>query len=638
MSAPPPAGQPNGAPKANGANPPPGMRPNRPKPKSSIFAPKRTVRPSRPVGGSKPPPPPKKKSLEERRMENGGWSEPAPPNSQDIPIYTTKKELMKHITHHMMKLNSTKVDANHDPTDQEEFTRPVTLHRRNPLMPPAARTTKVEEAEKPPVDSEEAERLEKLKAEREHQKALDRAKIAPTMKEKAKPKQKKKDEKIVQRSIRSEYQKEQQELKFQETWPWFLEDADGKNVWQSSYIKAHSQTHVAFKIDGSVFRMIPIEKWYKFDFKPAGYKTYTTEEAEALMGKKMDVGRWAMKSQGLAAEQAELEATRNLLGAGSRRMIKTESSTFRSANKADKMDHDELDASGDEFQDDDEAHTFERTQIDEDEKEAKERIRREQLGANNFGYGDELELEKELEKELKEEEQLKTWGKSTKKALVKRDRDHQYESSSDEDRNPWKESVRQHSPFRVSHANDRRVTRHLHPTRKKRKSRTRRKIRRRRNLATASLKRTRPSWALRALRLRRLSQRPIRRAKARSRASIVQVRPPSPSLAEASRRARRKCPRHRPSRAAEPARPWLLASVRLREPALAATGRRRRVRCRTVPAPRRRSSSRAGAEGARHLARELVAPTRPMPVRIFNPHAGPSLTSCRPESRLAPRI
>lgn len=624
MSAPPPGRQPNGAPKPNAGNQPT-TRPNRPKTKSSIFAPKRTAKPSRPPGAAPkpPPPPPKKKTLEQRRKENNGWSEPPPEgceNLQDIPIMTTKKELMKNLTHHMMKLASTKQDANHDPTDVDEFARPVQLHRRNPLKAPAARAVKAEEeVEKKPVDAEEAERLEKLKEEKEAQKALDQAKIAPVAKEKAKQKKSKKQDKLQQRSIRSEKQKNQQELKYQETWPWFLEDADGTNVWQSSYIKAHSNTHVAFKIDGSVFRMIPVEKWYKFDFKPAGYKTYTTEEAEALMGKKMDVGRWAMKNQGLAAQQAEMDATRGFLGAG-KRMIKTESSTFRSANRADKMDHDELDVSGDEFQDDDEAHTFERNNLDEDEKESKDRIRREQLGANTFGAGDELELEKELERELKEEEQRKAWGKSTKKALIKRDRDQQYESSSGEERDPFKDSVSACGWHHETEANRLRMKKgHPNPNRTRRTQMTKRK-RRRRKMRPAAVRprprtRRRANPASRALLPRKTSlSTPLRRAKARSRVSSAQVRPLSRSLAATSRRGKQSSPRRPPPRIAGLARRWRLASARPKAPGLVVTERRQLVRCRTVLVPRRKSSSRAAAARVRQLALAPVARTLLMPV------------------------
>lgn len=444
MSAPPPGGRPNGAPKPRGGGP---LRPNRPKP--SIFTPRKR---QPPPGQRKGPNAanaasqnnPKPRSLEERRRENGGWSEPPPEGCNDIPIMTTKKALLDGLRFHMMKLAQTKMDGKPiDPTDDNQFARPVTLHRRDPRQPPAAREVKTEEPEPAPVDELEAERLEKLKADKEAQKAIDQAKIAPVAKDaNPKPKKKHKEEKTqFHRTYKSAAAKKESELRYEEALPWHLEDADGKNVWVGSYVAALSGNQVAFKIDGSVFRMVPLEKYYSFTAKPA-FKVLTIDEAEDLMGKKMDVGRWVMKSEKEKADLAELEATRRMLGAGGR-MIKTESSTFRAASRAEKMEHDDLDVSGDEFQDDDEAPTFERNN-DEDEKESKERIRREQLGANLFGEGDENQVEKELNEQMREELERRKYGKSTKKALIKRDREDVY-ASDDSEENPWSSSVRRSS-------------------------------------------------------------------------------------------------------------------------------------------------------------------------------------------------
>lgn len=121
-------------------------------------------------------------------------------------------------------------------------------------------------------------------------------------------------------------------------------------------------------------------------------------------------------------------------------MVKTESATFKAASRSEKLDHDEIDMSGDEFQDDDEAPMFEKND-DEDTKETKERVRREQLGANLFGEGDEREVDKELDEQLREEIMRQTLGKATKKALIKRDREDIYESDNSEE-NPWSSSVR----------------------------------------------------------------------------------------------------------------------------------------------------------------------------------------------------
>ncbi|KAF4125365.1 hypothetical protein GMORB2_4205 [Geosmithia morbida] len=434
---PPPAGRPIGAPPRPRPNNV--LRPNRPKP--SIFASHRNHNRPNPAAASKPKSTPesRQKALEQRRKENGGWSEAAPEGCNDIPIMTTKRELMDGLRFHIMRFSQAKMDSKAvDPTDDDEFARPVTLHRRDPRQPPAARAPKVEEPEKVPVDAQEIERLEALKAEKEAQKAIDQAKIAPVAKESnPKPKKKVREERTqFHRTYKSEAARKESELRYEEALPWHLEDADGKNVWVGNYVAALSGNNVAFKIDGSVFRMVPLEKWYKFTSKPS-FKVLSIDEAEDLMSRKMDVGRWVMKSDERKASQAELEATRRMLGGGGR-MIKTESSTFKAASRAEKMEHDDIDISGDEFQDDDEAVTFERNN-DEDEKESKERIRREQLGANLFGDGDEQQVEKDLNEELREELERRKYGESTKKALIKRDREDVYESDASQE-NPWSSS------------------------------------------------------------------------------------------------------------------------------------------------------------------------------------------------------
>ena len=353
---------------------------------------------------------------------------------------TTKKALLDGIRYHLMKFSQTKLgDSPVDPTDQEEFARPVTLHRRDARQPPPGRMVKEEPAELPPVDEKEVERLAQIKLQKEAQRAIDQAKIAPVTKDTAPKKQKKQkeDKPTFNKAPKTEAGKKEADLRYEEALPWHLEDADGKNVWVGTYIAALSELHVAFMIDKSVFRMIPLEKCYRFTAKPP-FKPFSIDQVEAFMNRKVDVGRWVMKDDEKRAGAEDLEATRRALY-GRGRMVKTESDTFRAASRSEKMEHDELDVSGDEFQDDDETPNFERND-DEETKESSNRIRREQLGANLFGEGDEQEVDKELQAELREELERRKYGKATKKALIKRDQEVIYESDNSED-NPWSSSV-----------------------------------------------------------------------------------------------------------------------------------------------------------------------------------------------------
>ena len=443
------AGQPssdqNGAHRSQKSNP---LRPMRKRPRTTNPL----VATSRKVGTASQKPSanaPKQAGLngsrtniDDFRKQHGGWSDPPPQYPYtDIPIMTTKKALLDGVRYHLMKFSQARMSDNPvDPTSQDEFARPVTLHRRDARQPPPGRAVKEEEPEPPQVDEKEAERLAQIKAEREAQRAIDQAKIAPVAKDNnpKRPKKQKEEKTMFNRAPKSEAAKKESDIRYEEALPWHLEDADGKNVWVGNYVAALSEANVAFMIDKSVFRMIPLEKWYRFTAKPP-FQPFTIEQAEAFMNRKVDVGRWVMKDEEKRAGQTDLEATRKLLY-GRGQMIKTESDTFKAASRSEKLDHDELDVSGDEFQDDDETPYFER-QEDDDSRESKERIRREQLGANLFGDGDEQEVDKELQERLREELERQKYGKSTKKALIKRDREDIYESDKSEE-NPWSSSVR----------------------------------------------------------------------------------------------------------------------------------------------------------------------------------------------------
>jgi transcription initiation factor TFIIF subunit alpha len=374
---------------------------------------------------------------------NGGWSEPKPPNCHEFTVVTTKRALFDGIRHHAMKFHSTS-NKDIDVTKQEDFTRPVTLQRRDPRQPAPGRETKQPE-EPPPepsaIDEKEAERIAKLKAEKEAWKAAEAAKSAPSMKDpKERVKQPKQEERGVSfyRQPRSALEKKQMDLRYEEALPWHLEDADGKNVWVGSYVAPMSETHVCLVAthDGK-FAMVPIEKWYKFVAKP-NFETMKLEEAEALAKQSNGISRWVMQNREKQAKQKEMDETRSYFHGPAR--IKTESSTFRNASREERFDHDQIDFEGDEFQDDDEAPNFE-PDNDEDQKNADDRIRRNQLGANLFGDADEGQVEKEeLEQKLLEEIRRKE-GKKMTKALIKREKETIYQTDdSDSGYDPFESS------------------------------------------------------------------------------------------------------------------------------------------------------------------------------------------------------
>ncbi|KAI0398882.1 hypothetical protein F4802DRAFT_591697 [Xylaria palmicola] len=438
----PPTGAPRLRRPQNTANP---MVPRKKPPPRSI-PPKTTLPPrdagmAKLAGSAKPIPQPTKpvSRFDDQRTKNGGWSKPLPEGGQEFPLFVTKKALKEDIRFHVMRFapNQRGVrQAKIDPADQEHFPRPVTLQRRDPRQPPPGHKEKEEEpVEQPPTNSEEAERQAQLKAQRDAQRALDDAQKAPVLKdaERKRQQQKNKDEKKTGTQIhyqpRTEKQKKEAEIRYEEALPWHLEDADGKHIWVGQYEAPLSGLKVAMVPypETGGYRMLPLEKWYKFTPKRAAFQHLSIEEAEKLMGKKAAPTRWAIRdSDRNKAANAREESRRIMYGPTA---VKQESSTFQQASRREKMEHDDIDMSGDEFQDDDETAGFEPDR-DEDTKDSKDRVRREQLGANLFGDADEKEVEKEEAELQKEEEVRKLFGKDLKKALRKRDKQFQYDSDS----------------------------------------------------------------------------------------------------------------------------------------------------------------------------------------------------------------
>ncbi|CAK7238618.1 MAG: transcription factor IIF subunit tfg1 [Sporothrix thermara] len=390
-----------------------------------------------------------------QRKANGGWTDPPPGDYRDFPVVTTKRALREGIRYHVMRFAKAgkggDEDAEIDPTNQDEFTRPVSLHRRDPRQPAPGRAVKEEPAAATPpaaataatADDKEAEKVAQLKAEREAQRAMDMAQIAPVAaKDPAakKPQQQQNQNQKKEKQFQLYFpkntaeQKKETEIRYEEALPWHLEDADGKNVWVGTYVSALSEANVALVIDGSAFRMVPLEKFYRFTPKPP-FRAYSIEQAEEIMAKKMTAGRWAMRDDEKRKQREELEETRKTIGGRAR--VKLESSTYRSAPRSEKIDHDDIDMEGDEFQDDDDNVGLE-PENDEDSKDTRERLRRNHLGANLFGDADEREVDKE-EEEDKAARKTGQLGKQLRKALAKREAHLEYLEYVDSDTNSEKE-------------------------------------------------------------------------------------------------------------------------------------------------------------------------------------------------------
>lgn len=372
------------------------------------------------------------------RESAGGWTNKPEGDFDDFPLIIAKKSMREGLRYHIARFAGKK---DIDPRNQNEFTHPIVLHRRDPQQPSGKGPHENESEIDQLVDSKEREKQEIARAEKEKQRELDLAQIAPTGNNPSTLGAKKvipgRNEKTTQvyRLDKTEEEKKASDLRYEEALPWHLEDADNKNTWVGNYEAALSDINVAFFIQDGVFKMVPMEKWYKFTSK-GQFKAYTIDEAEAKMGKKVKESRWAMKSNELKeADRASIEGRRAMARLFT---VKSESTTFKNSGKRETADMDELDFNGDDlFQDDDELATMEPDK-DEETKEAQERIKKEQLGANVFNQANEAEVDQELFEEEKEAEVRKKFGKGVKKALKKRERNYIYDSDSD---HPYSETV-----------------------------------------------------------------------------------------------------------------------------------------------------------------------------------------------------
>ena len=375
--------------------------------------------------------------LEGSELTSSGFSSPTPIGPyQDFPLVTTKRALKEGLRHHVLRFASKR---NIDVTDENQFLRPVRLHRRDPRHDPSAVDPNGEENEE---EKNEREKREKAREEREKQKEIDAVEIAPSA---DKPAQRKvpfgKKVQPVYSNNQTQAQKEQSKLKYEETLPWHLEDDENKNIWIGNYEQALSREYAALVQgpDGK-FRMIPLEKWYRFTSKNK-LKVLDLEEAEKKMLGKSKRDKLDIKDE--EAQKARQEEAKNRIWARGRlfggKTDTLDRGSGRPNIKTDVDQVDDLDFEEDRFADDEEAPFMEGA-IDAEEKEVEKRVKKEQLEANVFDMRDEQDYDAEEEEQQELKQMLKQAGKKIRKTMVKREKNFVYEQD-DSDRDPFSESV-----------------------------------------------------------------------------------------------------------------------------------------------------------------------------------------------------
>ncbi|XBW37036.1 hypothetical protein QEN19_002616 [Hanseniaspora menglaensis] len=218
-------------------------------------------------------------------------------------------------------------------------------------------------------------------------------------------------------------------LRFEEFYPWVLEDFDGYNTWVGTYEAGNSDHYVMFSVekDGS-FTMLPCDKVYRFTAR-SQFATLTIEEAEKRFEKKrQSVPRWLMKHlDDIGTTTTRYERTvRKLKGVdGNTNQQDDDDSAFRKDNSDNEIDYD------DEFQDDEEAPIVDGN--DQENKETEQRMKKEMLQANAMGLRDDQE---HIISEEEEDEQ-KSEDKTIKNALKKTDMGVLYDSDDEDEDDPY---------------------------------------------------------------------------------------------------------------------------------------------------------------------------------------------------------
>jgi transcription initiation factor TFIIF subunit alpha len=364
-----------------------------------------------------------------------------------IPLVVTRRD-MKELRHHIMRLQT---KGRIDIQDEEQFTPPIRLHRRDPRAPPSGAGSHFEDEDtKEDIEeSKERERLEMQKEERRKTREENQAKIAPTGTKKPPAFQKKTEQKF--RPDDTPEAEKRRLLRYEETLPWHLEDFENKQTWVGTYESELSETHVmlttAYENGRDVVQIVPLERWYKFTVKSKIAST-SADQVDAVLMKQEKLPSFLnnIEQRRLKMEhEYEMRGPRmrTRVGAGDddegaapRRRRKGNDDDDMPVIKRE-ADADDIDFNVEEdFADDEEGLNGLFDGEETDIKEAAERLKRDQLAAAAFELRDEAEIERQEKREREQEEVDRILRKGLQKALFKREKNPDYDWR-DEDSNPY---------------------------------------------------------------------------------------------------------------------------------------------------------------------------------------------------------
>ncbi|KAG5418959.1 TFG1 [Candida metapsilosis] len=386
------------------------------------------------------------------KNENGNSSpakngSPSPAKSEEwqtIPLKSCGPEEIEDIRVHLMKFG-TKQDVD----IVKDFEKPVRLHRKDPRnmqfhltrQELDQRRKEKEEAEKERLEREAEDGVEgsssaqganpdSMQDSRYNKGSADMSQVAP---DGGARKNKKKlfKRKTKQINLMDEAKRK---LRYEEHYPWVIEDYTGKNVYVGNYEAGSTeQQHVLFVFDKDGFKMIPAEKVYRFTPRNR-YATLTLEEAEAKMEKNSSVPRWLMKhmeNDSIAEGSPDQRFKNNSPsangrvisngGAQNRRMRTVMGGDARSVEERD-SDHDDLDFE-EEFADDEEAPIMDGDE--EENKMSEKKIKKDMLKASAFKAENDNDDDEDYDLddlfETEKSRKVDKEGKKLRKVLNKRE-------------------------------------------------------------------------------------------------------------------------------------------------------------------------------------------------------------------------
>ena len=376
--------------------------------------------------------------------KNGSPSPSKSEEWQTIPLKSCGPEEIEDVRIHLMKF-ATKQDVD----IVKDFEKPVRLHRKDPRNMQFHLTRQELDQRRKEKEEADKERLQReaegdLEASSSAQGAApntttedtkfnnksqaDLSQVAP---DGGARKNKKKlfKRKTKQINLMDEAKRK---LRYEEHYPWVIEDYTGKNVYVGNYEAGSTELqHVLFVFDKDGFKMIPAEKVYRFTPRNR-YATLTLEEAEAKMERNSSVPRWLMKhmENDSIAEGSPDQRFRNNSpsangrvisngGAQNRRMRTVMGGDSRSVEERD-SDHDDLDFE-EEFADDEEAPIMDGDE--EENKMSEKKIKKDMLKASAFNAENEDDEDYDLDDLFATEKSRKVdkEGKKLRKVLNKRE-------------------------------------------------------------------------------------------------------------------------------------------------------------------------------------------------------------------------